>query len=85
MQKLRRRPWRKAVYWFTPYDLSADFLIAPRTTSLGVELPKVIWTLPHQPSIKEIHYKLAHGQSDEGVLSISVPSSKVTLAYVKLT
>jgi hypothetical protein len=39
---------------------SVCLLIAPGTTSPGVTLPTALWALPHQPSIKKSHHRLAH-------------------------
>lgn len=45
-----------AAYWLT----SSGLFIEPRTTSLQVALPMVIWGLPYQSLIKNIPYRIVY-------------------------
>ena len=68
-----------------PHSSAACFCIAPRTTSLGVTPPIVAWALLHQSPIKNMpHRPFSTDQSDGGVFSAEVSSSKMTVASVKL-
>lgn len=64
----------------------AYLFIEPRSTSPGVVLPTVNWTLTYQSSIinQNKTTDLLTGDSGEDIVSIDVPSSKMTLNCDKL-
>ena len=65
---------------------SACFLIEPRATSPRVAPPTVDWVLQHQSLSKGFPPTgLPTVRSHGGIFSIEVPSSEMTLAYVRLT
>lgn len=64
---------------------SVDFLIELRTTCPGVVLSPVSWIFPCTSLINKMPHRLVYRTSDVSVFSIEVPSSQMTLAYVKLT
>jgi hypothetical protein len=62
---------------------SALCSIQPRTTCPGVIWSTEDWVLPYQPLINTMLYRLGTGQFDGGIFSVNVPSSKMSLDYVK--
>lgn len=72
----------QAMVWNVAYGLfliacSVCFLLIPRP-------PCPVVALPNQSSIKEIHHRLAQRPIGQGILSIEIPSSKMTLAGVNM-
>ena len=60
------------------------FLTQLRTTWLGVALPTVGWTLPHQSLTKKMSIYMPTDQSIGDSFSVEVPYFQVTLVSVKL-
>ena len=52
------------------------FLRVPGTSSPGIALLTVSWTLPHQSLIKKILYRLSTGQSDGAFPQLRFPLTK---------
>jgi hypothetical protein len=66
-----QRPWRGATYWLVPSGLQVLLSYRTYDTSPGMELPTMVWVLPHQSLIKKVPYIRTYGD----IFSIEVPSS----------
>lgn len=91
-QMLMQRPWMGAVYCLVPHVLLNLSFSNTQDLQPGMAPSTVNWALPHQSSIKNLSHGLGHSlyrlsgdQSEGDIFSAEAPSSRMTLAYVKLT
>lgn len=77
--------WCGANTMTSPSACSAWLFILPRTTCLGVALPIVGFDLAQQSLIKKIPPRLAPRPTEEGIFSMEVSHSRMTVSYDRLS
>lgn len=75
-----------AAYWLASQaQILLHFLNSPGLPDQGWGHPCWARPLPHQSLILKMFHTFACKESDGGIFFNCVPSSQITLAYVKLT
>jgi hypothetical protein len=83
-QELLQRSWRSAAYRLAPHALLSLVSYTPGPPAQDWHRPQWAWALPYQSLIKKMPYRLSHRYIWSNMFSTEVPSSQMTLAYIKI-